>query len=359
MYHFLCRAIALNEGKFRRKEFHAMKNSTGWTPCGLAGQVLRLAARGPYGAAGLYGRSVAGRALHWFSLGRGGRRLLFAAGQHANEWITTPLLMRFAGELAAGVWPGVTDELKLWFAPLVNPDGAALVTGALDSGPLYENARRIAGRYPDIAFPAGWKANIAGVDLNLQFPAGWQEARRIKFAEGWTGPAPRDYVGRAPLCAPESRALYRFAKRTAPDMVISLHPQGEVIYWKYLDIEPPGALDCGRAMAAACPGSRSVLLMMSAVSMPALRARTSRRSTSSRSGCGAAAAAVTKSRSILATGGRTSSLFRGRISSRKPSSSAGPGGAKSTSSPTMGVRRCLRKRPRARQTKRCPSLSTV
>lgn len=251
MYHFLCRAIVLNEGKFRGKEIHAMKNSTGWTPCGLAGQVLRLAARGPYGAAGLYGRSVAGRALHWFSLGRGGRRLLLAAGQHANEWITTPLLMRFAGELAGGVWPGVTDELKLWFAPLVNPDGAALVTGALDSGPLYENARRIAGRYPDIAFPAGWKANIAGVDLNLQFPAGWQEARRIKFAQGWTGPAPRDYVGRAPLCAPESRALYRFTKRTAPDMVISLHTQGEVIYWKYLDIEPPGALECGRAMAEA------------------------------------------------------------------------------------------------------------
>ena len=59
------------------------------------------AAQGPYGAAGVYGRSVAGRALHWFSLGRGRRRLLLTAALHANEWITAPLLMKFAHELAS------------------------------------------------------------------------------------------------------------------------------------------------------------------------------------------------------------------------------------------------------------------
>ncbi len=228
-----------------------MKNSSQWSSRQLAAEVLRTAAQGPYGAAGVYGRSVAGRALHWFSLGRGRRRLLLTAALHANEWITAPLLMKFAHELASRVWPGVLDEVKVWFTPLANPDGTDLVTGALSSGPLWENAKRIAAQYPDIPFPDGWKANIGGVDLNLQFPAGWEEAKRIKFAQGWTGPAPRDYVGRAPLCAPESRALYRLTKRIAPDMVLALHTQGEVIYWKYLDIEPPGARVCGEAMAAA------------------------------------------------------------------------------------------------------------
>lgn len=251
MNHFLSRAIALYTGKFERKENHAMTNLTEWSPRQLAGQVLRTASRGAYGAAGLYGRSVSGRALHWLSLGRGRRRLLIAAGQHANEWITSPLLMRFAEEFAAGVWPGAADEVKLWLAPLVNPDGAALVTGELGSGPLFENAGRIAANFPGIPFPSGWKANIGGVDLNLQFPAGWQEARRIKFAQGYDRPAPRDYVGRAPLCAPESRALYRLTKRVDPDMVIALHTQGEVIYWKYLDIKPPGARACGEALAEA------------------------------------------------------------------------------------------------------------
>ena len=94
-----------------------MKNSSQWSSRQLAAEVLRTAAQGPYGAAGVYGRSVAGRALHWFSLGRGRRRLLLTAALHANEWITAPLLMKFAHELASGVWPGVLDEVKVWFAP--------------------------------------------------------------------------------------------------------------------------------------------------------------------------------------------------------------------------------------------------
>ena len=40
------------------------------------------------------------------------------------------------------------------------------------------------------------------MDLNLQFPANWEEARRIKFSQGYTKPAPRDYVGEGPLTEP-------------------------------------------------------------------------------------------------------------------------------------------------------------
>ena len=228
-----------------------MKISQDWSPSELGRELLRTASSGPNGSAGTYGRSVAGAALRFFALGRGRRRLLLTAAHHANEWITAPLLLRFAGELAAGVWPGALDGTRVFFAPLVNPDGARLVTGELASGPLFENARRIAEKYPDIPFPDGWKANLRGVDLNLQYPAGWEEAKKIKFAAGWTGPAPRDYVGAAPLCAPEARALYRLTRRISPELVIALHTQGEVIYWKYLDLEPPGAEACGRAMADA------------------------------------------------------------------------------------------------------------
>ena len=168
-----------------------MKISQDWSPSELGRELLRTASSGPNGSAGTYGRSVAGAALRFFALGRGRRRLLLTAAHHANEWITAPLLLRFAGELAAGVWPGALDGTRVFFAPLVNPDGARLVTGELASGPLFENARRIAEKYPDIPFPDGWKANLRGVDLNLQYPAGWEEAKKIKFAAGWTGPAPR------------------------------------------------------------------------------------------------------------------------------------------------------------------------
>ena len=177
--------------------------------------------------------------------------LLYNAEHHANEWITTPVLLRFAEELGRaaaedGALLGtaaseILDYASILLVPAVNPDGMDLCTGELREGRAYEEARRIAARWPRFPFPDGWKANIQGVDLNLQYPAGWEQARENKFALGITSPAPADYVGSAPLEAPESRALYACTRAFDPALTLSLHTQGELIYWKYLDLEVPGA----------------------------------------------------------------------------------------------------------------------
>lgn len=204
-----------------------------------------------------YGRSVT--AL-WFGQGR--RSVLYNASHHANEWITTPLLLKFLEDYAQAVMNGdllygldartLFARTQLCLVPMVNPDGVDLVTGAIAAGsPQYEAARLIAAYYPAIPFPSGWKANLAGVDLNLNYPAEWEQARENKFALGFTTPAPRDYVGQAPLDQLETAAMAALTRELDPRLTLSYHTQGEVIYWKFLDRTPPNAEAIGREFARA------------------------------------------------------------------------------------------------------------
>ena len=140
--------------------------------------------------------------------------------------------------------------MNLTVIPMVNPDGVDLVTGVLSQGTFYNQARAISAAYPDVPFPEGWKANILGTDLNLNYPAGWELARDIKFAQGFTSPAPRDYVGTEPLSAPESQAMEQFTLQNDFRLILAYHTQGRVIYWKYLDYEPPRSREIGEAFAA-------------------------------------------------------------------------------------------------------------
>ncbi len=222
--------------------------------------VRGLAARYPFLRASSAGSSVMGRTLHLLTIGSGENEVFYNAAHHANEWITSPLLMKFMEKYARSYAIGATvfgqsaqslyELTTLYMMPMVNPDGVALVTGELDGGPYYERAREIAGDYPAIAFPGGWKANINGVDPNLQYPAGWNEAREIKFAQGYVSPAPRDYVGAAPLEIPESRAAYNLTRRRDFTLTLSYHTQGRVIYWKYLDYLPPDSYEIALRFAA-------------------------------------------------------------------------------------------------------------
>lgn len=227
----------------------------------LVGYCVRgLAARYPFISTGEVGRSVMGRPLWRLSLGSGKNRVLYNACHHGNEWICTPLLLKFAEALSAAFASGgrifsqsaaeLLDYASVYMVPAVNPDGMDLAAGELQEGEYYQGARRIAADYSAYPFPQGWKANIRGVDLNLQYPAGWEQAREIKFGQGIVSPAPADYVGPSVLSAPEARAMYDYTLALDPALVLAYHTQGRVIYWKYLDLEPPGARDIAGTFAA-------------------------------------------------------------------------------------------------------------
>lgn len=119
------------------------------------------------------GKSVLGNDLYCVRLGNGKKQVFYSGAYHANEWITSPILMKFIRDFCDAYENNSTiygcsavqifNETSIYIVPMVNPDGVNLVTGLFSSNlPLYQHFRNIANDYPKINFPNGWKANFNG-----------------------------------------------------------------------------------------------------------------------------------------------------------------------------------------------------
>lgn len=222
----------------------------------MQNQCRQLAALYPFLSAYVIGHSVLGKPIIALRCGCGPRSIHMNASFHANEWITSALLMRFVSELSAAYATGhpmgghsaaeLCNEVTLWAVPMVNPDGVELVqNGAPTVHPLYSQLREWNGGLDSYS---DWKANIRGVDLNDQFPAFWEEECKRR---GIAGPGPRDYPGPHPLSEPEAVAIARLTETISFDAVVALHTQGREIYWNYRDFEPAEAEQLARRLAQA------------------------------------------------------------------------------------------------------------
>ncbi|MEB3100283.1 M14 family zinc carboxypeptidase [Ferviditalea candida] len=210
----------------------------------LLEDIERFKAAYPFVQAEIIGYSVMGREIPALRIGTGLAELHYNGAVHANEWITSALLMRFAEDYAKAYLSGdcifgcavkeLFEQTSLWIVPMVNPDGVELVlSGSAGMGPYRK--RLLEWNQGEHNF-RGWKANIRGVDLNDQFPAFWEEERQRR---GKPGAGPRDYAGSSPLSEPEARALAEFTENRDFRLVIAFHTQGKEIYWNYREFEPP------------------------------------------------------------------------------------------------------------------------
>lgn len=212
----------------------------------------------PFLDIGSIGYSALGRSIPYIRFGRGRKQVFYSGAIHANEWITAVLLMKYLENLSSAYENNTTifdyrarflfENVSLYIVPIVNPDGVDLVVGNIQKymPDIYAYTQSLSNNYPDILFPSGWKANINGIDLNLQFPALWEEAKEIKFNQGFTKPGPRDFVGLSPLSTPESLAMYNFTLSKNFNLILAYHTQGEVIYWKFSDFLPTNSYYIGQ-----------------------------------------------------------------------------------------------------------------
>ncbi|KAB2336721.1 gamma-D-glutamyl-meso-diaminopimelate peptidase [Cytobacillus depressus] len=183
------------------------------------------------------GSSEYGRPIYAVSLGTGDANLFINGSHHAREWISTNLNMymleqyvkMYEGNQTYGGY-NVKDLLgntTIWFVPMVNPDGVTLQQSGLSKFPKDVHSSLIKMNMGSTNFKR-WKANGKGIDLNRQYNVDWANIKNNASSPSW-----KNYKGSAPEQASEVKALVKFTKEIDPEMTISYHTSGEILYWNY------------------------------------------------------------------------------------------------------------------------------
>jgi len=209
----------------------------------MISDIKKLQAAYPFLQNTSIGYSVLERQIPEILIGNGSKRVHYNGSFHANEWITTPIIMTFLNDYLLALTNQTTirglsmgplyAQTILSIVPMVNPDGVNLVINGPPDNEALKN-KLIAWNNNNTNF-SGWKANINGVDLNDQFPAKWE----LESARNPQTPGPRDYGGEAPLTQPEAIAMADLTRRSNFAWVLAFHTQGKVIYWGFENLEPP------------------------------------------------------------------------------------------------------------------------
>ena len=168
------------------------------------------------------GRTVLNRPIFAFEIGCGYPKILAQYAIHAREHITYYLANLHSVYLLKTIPAGAGT---IYILPVINVDGVALCLDGVDSaGAMADNLLEL-NRSTDFS---QWKANARGVDLNVNFDARWGTGKQNVLNAG-----AQNYIGSAPNSEPETRSLIAFTEQIKPDVTLSFHSKGEVIFWDF------------------------------------------------------------------------------------------------------------------------------
>lgn len=172
----------------------------------------------------LIGKSILGREIRAFTVGKGARGVLYVGTHHSLEAITANILYGFLDRLLTE-HSELAEHFTLTVVPCLNPDGVELHYGKEDSDPLAQRRRKMCG-----GDYSRWQANARGVDLNHNYSEGFYEYKEIERERKIEAGASL-YSGEYPESEPETASLCRYIRVFSPCLVLSLHSQGECIYY--------------------------------------------------------------------------------------------------------------------------------
>ncbi|ADZ83790.1 M14 family metallopeptidase [Cellulosilyticum lentocellum] len=203
-------------------------------------QLKALENQYPFLKVQMIGKSVMERPLYLIHLGNGKRKIHINGSHHANEWVTSFIVMKSVEKLCEEVRIGQVklEQINFDFVPMVNPDGVELSLYGLQSIIYTKQKEKLLKMNEGFDNFSRWKANIRGVDLNRNYDADFASYKKNSEKKG---PSYAYYAGMTPESEPESKALAMLTRKRLYDMVLAYHTQGEVIYWNYGNVEVPTA----------------------------------------------------------------------------------------------------------------------
>lgn len=164
------------------------------------------------------GKSILGKEIVCFKLGNNPKkRIIVQSGIHAREYITSFLVLEQIELLK-----DINIDATIYFVPLVNVDGVRI---AIEGYGWIKN-KKMRDLYSQFGKEYWlYKANARGVDLNTNFDALWGGGKSNTTTVGVA-----NYIGKFPHSEPETRALVGLTNNVLPQLTISYHSKGEVIY---------------------------------------------------------------------------------------------------------------------------------